>query len=106
MHSIREQWFTNVRVDGIPYYFIEQCVQSYNTICNALRPFWDEVVKVPLEKLQDTLNNICAKHIVIRRVKSKRQTTSTLVTDYYCHRGWESKNSKRERRNEFYPARE
>ena len=86
VHFIREQWSTDVSVARIPYFFIKRCIQSCGT-CSDLGPFWDEVVKVSLEKLQDTLNNICAKHIVVRRVKSKRQTTSTLVTYYYCHSG-------------------
>ena len=68
------------------YYFIEICIQSC-AICSSLGPFLDEIVKIPLEKLQDTLNNICAKHIVVHKIKSNRQTTSTLVTYYYCHRG-------------------
>ena len=86
VHSIREQWSTDVRVGGIPHSFIKRCIQSCAT-CSGLEPFWDEVVKVPLEQLQDTLNNICAKHIIVFRVKSKRQTRSSLVIYYYCHRG-------------------
>ena len=87
---IREQWSTDVRVSGIPFHFIKRCIQSCAT-CSGIGPFWDEVVKVPLEKLQDTLNNICAKHIVVRRIRSKRETTFTLVTYYYCHRGGKQK---------------
>ena len=104
VYSIREQWSTDVRVDGIPYSFIERCIQSCES-CSGLGPFWDEVVKVPLEKLQDTLNNICAKHTVVRRVKSKRQTTSTLVTYYNCHRGGKQRN-RREKEEVNYTQRE
>ena len=94
VHFIREQWSTDVRVGGIPHSFIERCIQSCAT-CSGLGPFWDEVVKVPLEQLQDTLNNICAKHIVVLRVRSKRQTTSSIVTYYYCHRGGKQRIRKK-----------
>ena len=104
VHSIREQRSTDVRVGGIPYYFIERCILSCGT-CTNLGPFWNEIVKVPLEKLQDALNNICAKRIDVCRVKSKRQTTSTLVTYYYCHRGGKQR-IRRENEEMNYTRRE
>jgi hypothetical protein len=49
---------------------------------------WDEVHKVPHQLLNATLDEICTKYVVLRRVLySPYQWKNHIVTYYHCHRG-------------------
>jgi hypothetical protein len=64
--AIREDRSTDNRVGGIHTSYVENCFHSCD-ICKQTK-FWDEVHKVPHQLLNATLDEICTKYVVLRKV--------------------------------------
>jgi hypothetical protein len=84
-NGIRTQWSTDINVGGINSSFIQDCVNSCE-VCQE-KKMWDEVVTVPLEDLNASFDELCTKHIVLRRRYKCRVWKTKTVTYYRCHRG-------------------
>jgi hypothetical protein len=114
--TIREDWTTDNRVGGIHTSYVENCFHSCD-ICKQAK-LWDEVHKVPHQFLNATLDEICMKYVVLRRVFcSPYRIKSHVVTYYCCHRGGkkhcrhrkqsyvkplESKDTRQDRKSKLY----
>ena len=83
--AIRSQWSTDVWVGGIPKSFIENCLQSCQ-LCQGLK-WWNEIVTIPQEDLNATLDALCVKHIVRIKISRRVNYKQHSVRYYCCHRG-------------------
>lgn len=91
--SIRRTWSTDVIFGGISKAYIEVCIKS----CTTCQPkqVWDEVHSINPELLSHTLDQICEKYIVSRRVFVVKTTRFHKITFFRCHRGGKRRSNKK-----------
>jgi hypothetical protein len=112
INAIRTQWSTDIHVGGIHTSFIQNCLQFCQK-CQGSK-WWDQILTIPHEDLNTTLDALCLQHIVLRRRSKRIMFKRHIVTIYCCHRGgnkdrahrkrfdvesMQDKNSRRERKS-------
>jgi hypothetical protein len=85
LNAIRTKWSTDIRVGGIHTLYISKCIDSCSS-CEHSK-LWNEVHTVSLDALDVTLDAVCAKHMVLRRLRQTRRYENHIVKYYRCHRG-------------------
>ena len=97
MNAIRSTWSADIWVGGIPKSFVTNCLKSCQP-CQGSK-WWDEVVTVPLKDLNATLDALCVKHIVRRKISRRVNYKHHLVRYYCCHRSGNKDRAHRRTRD-------
>ena len=93
LNEIRKKWSTNIRVGGIHSSYVEKCLRSC-AICDNVK-LWDEVYNIPHHLLDVTLDKICTKYMVFRKLRRSYKCKGQIVKYYHCHRSGSKKRHHR-----------
>ena len=79
-----KKWSTNIRVGRIHSSYVEKCLRSC-AICDNVK-LWDEVYNISHHLLDVTLDKICTKYMVFRKLRRSYKCKDQIVKYYHCHR--------------------
>ena len=87
---IRKKWTTDIRVGRIQSSYVEKRLRSCAIYDND--KLWDEIHNISHHLLNVTLDQICIKYMVLRKLRRTYKFKGQIVKYYHCH--W-SENKKR-----------
>ena len=93
LNDIRKKWSTDIRVGGIHSSYVGKCLRSC-AICDHVK-LWDEVYNIHQHLLDVTLDKICTKYMVFRKLRRSYKCEGQIVKYYHRHRSGSKKRPHR-----------